>query len=197
MFKIISPEQFRHLLWKNGKGKTVELAVSQGGDVADFDWRISMASIVENGEFSDFHQYMRYMVLVEGCDLELHYLTADKNNSIDYLTHPLDQATFDGSCPTVGKVKSGAITNFNLMVKKTKYSADVTTYKQQTKVTLNQAKFVFAFGIESSLNCHSITQTVADFEVPAGHLLQLDNVENNSVTLSGKQMILLHLYSKG
>jgi len=54
MLTIISPQQFKQIPWKNGKGTTTELAISDGGTLDHFAWRLSIASVVEDGEFSDF-----------------------------------------------------------------------------------------------------------------------------------------------
>ncbi len=43
-FNIISPDQYRTVAWKNGKGRTQELLF--GGSSEDsFDWRLSMAPV--------------------------------------------------------------------------------------------------------------------------------------------------------
>ena len=47
MLNIIPPSQFKSIPWKNGKGTTTELAVSAGGSMQDFDWRISMADVAD------------------------------------------------------------------------------------------------------------------------------------------------------
>ena len=52
MINIITPEQFNTIPWKNGKGQTTELAISENGSIDDFDWRLSIASVVEDGAFS-------------------------------------------------------------------------------------------------------------------------------------------------
>ena len=79
MITIIPPTAFTTTPWKNNKGKTIELAISAGGTVEQFDWRLSMASVTEDGPFSDFSGYQRNLVLTQG-------------NGI-ILTH--DQATTD------------------------------------------------------------------------------------------------------
>ena len=111
MFTIISPAQFKTLPWKNGKGETIELAINKNANLDDFEWRISMASVVEDGVFSDFSGYMRNLILIEGNGLNLQH----DHNHIDKLSKLLDVATFDGSCTTVGNLHDGAITDFNII----------------------------------------------------------------------------------
>ena len=71
MHKIISPDQFKTIAWKNGQGETTELAISPGGTLADFDWRLSMASVVSDGAFSDFTGYDRQLILLNGHGIKL------------------------------------------------------------------------------------------------------------------------------
>ena len=52
MINIIAPKQFKTVAWKNGLGETTELAINRGGTLNSFDWRLSMASVVEDGVFS-------------------------------------------------------------------------------------------------------------------------------------------------
>jgi environmental stress-induced protein Ves len=81
--QIINPNEFKRLPWKNGKGETIELAINEGGSLADFDWRISMASVTEDGPFSDFSGYQRHLLLLKGIGIELTHLDgASINNTI-------------------------------------------------------------------------------------------------------------------
>lgn len=53
--------------WKNGGGSTTEIAVAPHGSGFDsFDWRISLARIVQDGPFSAFPGIDRTLALVEG-----------------------------------------------------------------------------------------------------------------------------------
>jgi environmental stress-induced protein Ves len=148
--QIIHPHDFKRLPWKNGKGETIELAINEGGSLADFDWRISMASVTEDGPFSDFSGYQRHLLLLEGTGIELTHLDGTSinntiNNSINngenkvghqarhdlqtletqILDTPLGIAAFDGALATSGKLIAGPIRDFNLIVKADKYHSQV------------------------------------------------------------------------
>jgi len=97
VIKIIPPEKFKRTLWKNGKGETTELAINDGGTLDDFDWRISMAKVVEDGVFSSFPGYLRNLILIDGNGMDLQH----DQLSVDQLERPLSFATFDGGCHTV------------------------------------------------------------------------------------------------
>jgi len=105
MIKFISPQSFKQIPWKNGKGITTELAISDGGTLDSFDWRISIASVVEDGPFSNFSGYLRNLILIQGKGIRLNH----DNHTTDVLGSILDLATFDGSSQTIGTLINGPI----------------------------------------------------------------------------------------
>ena len=53
--------------WKNGGGSTTEIAVAPpGAGFDDFDWRVSLATITQDGPFSVFPGIDRTLALVDG-----------------------------------------------------------------------------------------------------------------------------------
>ena len=109
--KIITPNEFILVPWKNGLGHTTELAISNGGSLDDFAWRLSIASVVNDGDFSNFAGYQRNLVLIAGNGLILDH----RNGDIDKLTQLLDIARFDGASKTHGTLVNGGIKYFNVM----------------------------------------------------------------------------------
>lgn len=62
----------RAQVWKNGKGKTLELAIfpTEADFRSDpFLWRLSSAQIVESGLFSKFPGYERFLTLLDGSSI--------------------------------------------------------------------------------------------------------------------------------
>jgi environmental stress-induced protein Ves len=58
--------------WKNGGGSTTEIVIEPpGAQFDDFDWRISLATITQDGPFSLFPGVDRTLALVEGPGLVL------------------------------------------------------------------------------------------------------------------------------
>ena len=65
-------ESHRRMRWKNGKGETIEVAVHPpGATLETFDWRISMAAVVEDGDFSSFAGIDRTLAVLGGGPLGL------------------------------------------------------------------------------------------------------------------------------
>ncbi|WP_370120497.1 HutD family protein [Arthrobacter sp. MW3 TE3886] len=62
---IIRAEGLPRIPWANGAGTTREIAISTPSPVAtDFSWRISVADIVEEADFSTFEGADRHFLLV-------------------------------------------------------------------------------------------------------------------------------------
>lgn len=188
MITIISPEQFVTVPWKNGKGVTTELAISEGGTLTDFDWRLSMASVVEDGPFSDFSGYWRNLVLIEGQGISLQH-DSDKT---DHLHAILDVASFDGGCKTVGQLMSGSIIDFNIMTKDTTYSAKVSTYKNEQVVPLPKVDLAFVYCLTGEASVQNNLAAEATV-LPAGHLLRISPCADQLYGVRGQQMIVISL----
>lgn len=193
MIKIIPPEQFKTIPWKNGKGDTCELAINEGGTLDDFDWRISIAGVVEEGLFSDFSGYWRNLVLIEGNGIVLEHdidLEHDKEakQSTDVLKNLLSVATFDGSCKTHGRLINGPIKDLNVITKVAKYKTTVMTHSTLKTVELPRCEHCFVFSLDGEVNL-SCTPTI----LPQEHLLHVYNMGPagvNVVTVTGQSMIV-------
>ena len=55
MVRLLTPNDYRSMPWKNGAGRTTEIAVHPAGAALDaFAWRVSIADIERDGPFSRF-----------------------------------------------------------------------------------------------------------------------------------------------
>lgn len=65
--KHLSATDYPSTRWKNGGGETRQIAVSPAdATLDDFVWRISMATVESDGEFSLFEGVDRTMIVLEG-----------------------------------------------------------------------------------------------------------------------------------
>ena len=101
--------------WKNGGGSTTEIAIAPPeADFDEFDWRISLATITEDGEFSVFPEVDRTLALVEG-----HGATLDiDGESQVLLCQDEPVAAFDGESRVRAKLNRGPTTDFNVMTRR-------------------------------------------------------------------------------
>jgi len=195
MIKIIPPQQFKTIPWKNGLGETTELAINQGGNLDDFDWRLSIASVVNDGVFSNFTGYCRNLVLIEGVGLSL---THD-NIKTDSLNKLLDVARFSGGCETNGKLINGAIKDFNIITKTETVSADVQCYQESQQVMIKLAKNSLCFAYSLSDEMRIKTSNSENNLVPVGCLVKVFAQESElieekmTVAITGENMIIVQL----
>lgn len=111
------------LPWKNGGGKTWDVAVFPPGSGMDtFAWRISMAEVAVEGPFSSFENVDRILVVLEG-RLELRY--TDEGRSV-YL-EPGQSHAFPGDVAISGRPLDGAVRDLNIMVRRGAWRARVST----------------------------------------------------------------------
>jgi len=72
MVRLLTPSDFRSMPWKNGAGRTTEIAVHPAGVALDaFDWRVSIADVERDGPFSRFPGIDRTIVLLDGAGMRL------------------------------------------------------------------------------------------------------------------------------
>ena len=186
MYTIIPPSQFTSVPWKNGKGKTVELAINSGGTLENFDWRLSIASVVEDGAFSDFSDYHRNLVLIKGCGITLNH--SDKEP--DHLDSILSVASFDGSNLTTGHLTDGAITDFNIITSKQKYHPSVTTYSSKSSVEFCNKHLNFCYSLTEQL---LVSLRGERFVVEQGCLLMIEMNSDINGNIEGNGFIFIQL----
>jgi len=191
VIKIISPDQFKTIAWKNGQGKTTELVINSAGTLADFDWRLSIASVLESGQFSDFSGYHRQLILLSGNGIKLtHDDKKIDQHKMDELTQPLSMAVFDGASRTVGKLIDGPIKDFNVMTKQHSFKAEVKTYTQQQTASCSTAELNFIYAAKQSIVIQFNHQRI---ELPQGHLFQASNEAAQYFQVSGQDFIVIAL----
>ena len=183
---IISPERNKTIPWKNGLGETTELAINEGGDVTNFEWRLSIASVTEDGLFSDFSNYSRNLVLISGNGICLKY----DNQKVEQLDQLLDMASFDGGCKTFITLTAGEIKDFNIITKTSIYHTHVECYRDHQSIILKQNTqyFVYSVSHEAILNFNNTT-----IELSCGYLLAISKANKEEVILKGRNLIVIRL----
>lgn len=190
--KIIAPDAFVARPWKNGKGQTLELAINEGGSVESFDWRVSIAQIVEDGLFSDFSGYDRWLFLIAGNGVEL----VHDDVTTHALKKSLDVAQFDGGSKTMATLVQGPITDFNLMTRRGLYRVRAETCREAGRVTLDDAALWLAFSPRQPLQLRDERQRVR-VTLPPGHLLVSEDKACVGCSLEGEEMIVVGLWQAG
>jgi len=101
--------------WRNGGGSTRELLVWPTAQ--DWLFRISLAQVAQDGPFSPFPGIERWIALVEGTAMTLHFAWGSERLSIGQ--QPL---RFDGALAPACSLEGGATMDLNLMVDRSRGS---------------------------------------------------------------------------
>jgi environmental stress-induced protein Ves len=100
--------------WKNGGGSTTTIAIGPPeAGFEDFDWRVSLATISEDGPFSRFPGVDRTLALVDG-----HGMTLDIDGTERVIICESGPVlAFDGDSEVTAKLNRGPTTDFNVMTR--------------------------------------------------------------------------------
>lgn len=162
-----SAADFTVMPWKNGGGTTTELA--RDTPDADYGWRLSIADIAGDGQFSPFPGMQRIITVLEGGGMRL---TVDGKASRNLL--PFDAYPFDGGSSTECALLQGPIRDFNLIHRRDSFSSRAEWFElpeARTFLTAADTVLIYSTGPET------VVQTPASAELLLGpnELLRLDN----------------------
>ena len=190
-FKIYSPQSFQTLPWRNGLGSTVELLAETPNKNEAFSWRLSIASVANDGPFSDFSGYDRTLLLLKGTGI-----TLNKPNGIfKVLNSSLDYANFKGEDLIDATLHDGPIKDFNIMTLRSICTSSVTAIDETSESLLNiNADKLLVYSIKP-VNIQIGLE--ASISLEANHLLQFNYYINNTMTLDKTQVIVIQInYNK-
>ena len=107
--------------WKNGGGLTREIATHPpGAGFDDFEWRLSVAEVARDGPFSAFPGVDRILVLLRGAGMRLL-----RDDTVHALDRPGAAFAFGGETPIDAQLVAGPTTDFNVMTRRGRWSAEV------------------------------------------------------------------------
>ena len=105
--------------WPNGRGTSYEIA-SQTPGVAGWTWRVAIAPVVEDCDFSHFENIHRQLLIISGGEMVLNV------GGKTVICRPGEVAEFEGDIPTTAKLVNGPIVDLNLMTMRDKASGKMT-----------------------------------------------------------------------
>ena len=119
----LTTADYRTTPWRNGNGRTTEIAVSpEGASIEDdFDWRISVADVTADGPFSSFPGHQRSLSLLRGGGL---HLDCGEEGDIE-LREPFKPVVFSGDWQITCSLLGAAVRDLNLIHKRDKIAGRV------------------------------------------------------------------------
>jgi uncharacterized protein len=116
--RVIRPDAFVTMPWKNGGGITHEIAREMEGE--RILWRLSMAEVASDGPFSSFPGLTRILTVIRGAGLVLRtpegVITAE----------PMHPVRFSGDLPVECTRIAGDVTDLNVIFDGARIDARVT-----------------------------------------------------------------------
>ena len=137
MIKFIDQLNYQKKLWKNGRGTTQEIAVSHSGE--DYDWRMSMADIVESGPFSSFPGMERILVLLTGSEIGINH----QGRPLEKFLPLLSPYQFSGDWQTSATIREKG-RDFNLIYRRDKFVGSIELMSSASQSKLIQSKDIAA-----------------------------------------------------
>lgn len=116
MIRHLTASDFKTMPWANGKGVTVELA--RADDAQGMLWRLSRATVVEDGDFSIFPGVDRNLTVIEGPGFDL-------EGAMRLRADPLRPVAFPGDVALAATRVTEACEDFNVMVRRGALRAEV------------------------------------------------------------------------
>jgi environmental stress-induced protein Ves len=119
--------------WKNGLGRTRELAVSPpGAGMDDFLWRASVAEVDSAAPFSAFPGIDRTIVLLDGEGFTM----ALDDGRTHALTEPFAPFAFPGEAQVAVTLAGGPTRDFNLMVRRGRLRGRIEVWREAAQARL-------------------------------------------------------------
>ena len=138
MIRHLTPADYRTMPWANGKGVTVEmLRVDIGGALK---WRLSRASVVENGDFSLFPGIARNLTVITGPGFDL----VGPMGRLP--ARPLQPVAFPGDVPIRAEAVTAPCDDFNVMTAADLPPAEVLLVSAPTDLHEGGTLAIFALG---------------------------------------------------
>ena len=105
--------------WPNGRGTSYEIA-SQTPGITGWTWRVAIAPVIEDCDFSHFENVHRQLLIISGGEMILNV------GGEIVVCKPGEVAVFAGDIPTTAKLVNGPIVDLNLMTVRGKSSGVMT-----------------------------------------------------------------------
>lgn len=160
--------------WKNGGGTTTEIAVApEGASLSDFDWRISMAHVGQDGPFSSFPGIDRTLSVLTGAGITLAFGDGERV-ALDRSSAPYP---FAADRAVDGLLVDGPIDDLNVMSRRGRWRHRVERLSGTGLLTASESLLV--------LVARKGDWQVNNAALPAGDSAVLDAPGHVELTVSG------------
>ncbi|MFT6725150.1 MAG: environmental stress-induced protein Ves [Arenicella sp.] len=191
---LITANYFKRMPWKNGKGETTELFAKRDSQTNQLIFRLSIASVTVDGNFSDFSGFQRTLIMISGNGIILSH----QGQQTQELTQQYQYCRFDGGWQTAAKLINGPITDFNVICNSQTACSKVSVLSDGESKNLDSgADDLFLFAHKQAGRCRLSPYKIASVvDIPQGSLLHLANTDMAKITASGNGLICVQIYDQ-
>jgi environmental stress-induced protein Ves len=199
LIELIAANNFKRMPWKNGKGETTELIANHDPLTNELLYRLSIASVSLDGDFSDFSGFQRTLMMIAGNGIALSHQSQETHISahipIQTLTRQYQYCNFDGGWKTKAKLIDGPITDFNVIFNPQRISAKVSVVKEgESNAIENTTNELLLFAHKEPSTCTLLNgKAPKEIEIPTGYLLQISNSDAAKMTVTGEGLICVEI----
>jgi environmental stress-induced protein Ves len=164
MHRLLQPADYVRMPWRNGGGRTTEIALHPPDATSDtFDWRVSVADVAANGPFSRFPGVDRTIVLITGAGMRL-----DGDGHAAELRTPFEPYAFSGDDGIECTLLNGAVRDFNLMLRRSRARGHVAIVRDEG-MRIVPARFLVCYAAIGAVECllpaHSAVTIASDHAI--------------------------------
>ena len=122
--------------WKNGMGRTRELAMQPAdAGMDDFIWRVSVAEVDSAAPFSAFPGIDRHIALLSGAGFTMHL----DDGRMHALTTPFSPFAFAGEAQVDVVLIGGPTRDFNLMLRREQVQGELVVWDEPGRQVVDDA----------------------------------------------------------
>lgn len=189
LLRHVPAASHRRTRWKNGDGWTTELGIEPArADLnGDFDWRVSIADIEQDGPFSLFPGVERDLFLLEGAGMIL-----DIDGTEHCLDRPLQRVHFDGEARVDCRLIDGPTRDFNVMVRARSIVAYIAASEPLNDIAIagpaGSQWLVYVCSGDASIEADAST-----IKLDTGESLRIDSPDQSAqfkITSSGRLLVM-------
>lgn len=184
--KVLRAKDYKRMPWKNGGGETVEIAIfPEKASLADFDWRVSMATVATDGPFSSFPGIDRTLSILQGKGMRL-MIEGRKPALTTGETAPLP---FPADVATSATLVDGPIVDLNVMTRRGRLTHSV------QRLALDHPHRAESLGGTTLVLCHGgavrLTASDATAELAAGDTAALTGAASLTIEPAASAVLFL------
>jgi uncharacterized protein len=159
MLRVMTPDRYRTMPWKNGGGMTTEIATHpDGAGLAIFAWRISVADVDRDGAFSRFPGIDRTILLLDGAGMRL----TGGARTVD-LRPASEPYSFSGDDDVDCALVAGPVRDFNAMFRRGHARGSVSVARGEG-ASIPSSSFRVAFAASGRHECVVAGQQPVELE---------------------------------